>query len=196
MFDRLSQRLTDRVAGRIAIAAGALMAGTGALYATRPDVDHTTVTTPVQHAVLALLAGILILAIPATIAHGRRAGTLLGRRAATVAVVGQLALAATCTASNINGADPGWFVVAAPLSNLLWGGGWVALAVALWRSGAVARGFAVGLPLCWIALLPLSSFGGALLAGGYWLALGTLMAAGTLRRSRAHAARTAGAVTA
>jgi hypothetical protein len=51
------------------------------------------------------------------------------------------------------------------------------------------RGFAVGLPLCWIALLPLSSVGGALLAGGYWLALGTLMAAGTLRRSEAHAAR-------
>jgi hypothetical protein len=154
------------------------------------------VTTVVQHAVLGLLTAILILAVPGTIALGRRAGTLLGRRAATVAVVGQLALAATCTVSNINGGDPSWFIVAAPLSNLLWGGGWVALAVALWRSGAVARGFAVGLPLCWIALLPLSSLGGALLAGGYWLALGTLMAAGTLRRSRAHAARAAAAVTA
>lgn len=51
------------------------------------------------------------------------------------------------------------------------------------------------MPLTWIALLPLSQFGGALLAGGYWLTLGTLMAAGTLRRTEAHAAR-AGAVTA
>ncbi|MGE3234006.1 MAG: hypothetical protein AB7O78_09775, partial [Thermoleophilia bacterium] len=163
---------------------------------TRPDVDHSTVTTPVQHAVLALLAGILILVAPATIALGRRTGTVLGRRAAAVAVAGQLALAATCTASNVNGADPGWFVVAAPLANLLWAGGWIALSVALWRSGAVPRGFAVGLPLCWIALLPLSSLGGALLAGGYWLTLGTLMAAGTLRRSQAHAARAAAAATA
>jgi hypothetical protein len=37
--------------------------------------------------------------------------------------------------------------------------------------------------------------GAALLAGGSWPALGTLMAAATLRRSRAHAARAA-AVTA
>ena len=188
MFDRLSRLFPDRVAGRIAVLAGAVMTGTGALYATRPDIQADRVETTVEHTILVLLAGILILAIPATIALGRRAGTVLGRRAALVAVTGQIALTVTCTASNINGGDPDWFIVAAPLSNLLWAGGWIALAVALWRSGTVARGFAVGLPLCWIALLPLSSFGGALLAGGYWLTLGTLMAAGTLRPSEAHAA--------
>jgi hypothetical protein len=191
MFDRLSRLFPDRVAGRIAVLAGAVMAGTGALYATRPDLQPDKVESMVEHTVLVLLAGILILAIPATIALGRRAGTVLGRRAALVAVTGQVALAITATCSNVNGGDPDWFIVAAPLSNLLWQGGWIALAVALWRSGAVARGFAVGLPLCWFALLPLSAFGGALLAGGYWLTLGTLMAAGTLRRSEAHDVRTA-----
>ena len=188
-MNMLSRLVTDRIAGRIAVLAGAVMAATGALYTTRPDLSPDAVESTVEHTVLVLLASILILAIPATIALGRRAGTVLGRRAAAVAVTGQVALAITATCSNVNGGDPDWFIVAAPLSNLLWVGGWIALAVALWRSGAVARGFAVGLPLCWIALLPLSSVGGGLLAGGYWLALGTLMAAGTLRRSEAHAAR-------
>lgn len=192
----LSRLVSDRVAGRIAVLAGAVMAGTGALYATRPDIQSSAVETPVEHTVLVLLASILILVIPATVALGRRAGTVLGLRAAAVAVAGQVALAVTCTASNVNGGDPDWFIVAAPLSNLLWAGGWIALAVALWRTGAVARGFAVGLPLCWIALLPLSALGGALLAGGFWLTLGTLTAAGTLRRSQAHDARAAAAATA
>ncbi|HMN99760.1 MAG TPA: hypothetical protein PKD59_10125 [Miltoncostaeaceae bacterium] len=196
MFDVLSRLFPDRLAGRIAVLAGAVMAGTGALYATRPDIQPDRVETTVEHTILVLLASILVLTIPATVALGRRAGSLLGRRAATAAVIGQAALAATCTASNVNGGDPAWFVVAAPLSNLLWAGGWIGLAVALWRSGAVARGFAAGLPLCWVALLPLSSLGGALLAGGFWLTLGTLMAAGTLRRSQAHDARAAAAAAA
>ena len=192
-MELLSRLLPDRIAGRIAVLAGAVMAGTGALYTTRPDLEprrgrvHRRAHrpgAPGEHPDPR---------DPGHVALGRRAGTVLGRRAAAVAVTGQVALAITATCSNVNGGDPDWFIVAAPLSNLLWVGGWIALAVALWRSGAVARGFAVGLPLCWIALLPLSSFGGALLAGGYWLALGTLMAAGTLRRSEAHAARTAAA---
>ena len=192
-MEMLSRLFPDRIAGRVAMLAGAVMAGTGALYATRPDIKTDTVSTPVEHTILVLLASILILCIPGTVALGRRAGTALGARGAAVAVSGQGALAITGTASNINRGDPEWFIIAAPLSNLLWGGGWIAIAVALWRTGAVARGFAVGLPLCWIALLPLSALGGALLAGGYWLALGTLMAAGTLRRSEAAASRAAGA---
>jgi hypothetical protein len=181
-MSRLSILTRDRVAGRLALAAGAVMASAGAIRVTRPEVQPDAVETVIEHTILVQLSALLILAIPAVLALGRRAGTLLGRRAAAVAVAGQVALAITCTVSNVNGGDPDWFIVAAPLSNLLWAGGWIALAGALYRSGAVHRAVAVGLPLTWIALLPLSSFGGGLLAGGYWLALGAAMALGSLSR--------------
>ena len=160
------------------------MAAGGAIYATRPDIQGERVTEPVEHAILVLLAGLLLLAIPPVIALGRRAGGTLGPRAAATAVTGQIALAITCTASNVNNGDPDWFIVAAPLANLLWLGGWVALAVALYRSGATARWIAVGLPLTWALLLPGSSLGLGLVAGAYWIALGTMMVAGSLARRR------------
>ena len=183
MTTTLRSLVRDRVAGRIALLAGAVMAAAGAIHATRPDIQPDAVETALEHTILVLLAGLLVLTIPAVIALGRRAGTALGTRAAAVAVAGQVALAVTCTASNVNGGDPEWFVVAAPVSNLLWAGGWLVLGIALFRSGAVARWVAIGLPLTWIALLPLSQFGGGLLAGGYWLALGAAMAVGSLGRT-------------
>ena len=183
MTTTLRSLVRDRVAGRIALLAGAVMAAAGAIHATRPDIQPDAVETALEHTILILLAGLLVLTIPAVIALGRRAGTALGTRAAAVAVAGQVALAVTCTASNVNGGDPEWFVVAAPVSNLLWAGGWLVLGIALFRSGAVARWVAIGLPLTWIALLPLSQFGGGLLAGGYWLALGAAMAVGSLGRT-------------
>ncbi len=184
-MSRLSRLVRgDRAAGRWAVLAGAVMAAAGAIYATRPEIQAEKVERPVEHAILVLLAGLLVLAVPPVLALGRRAGTALGRRASLVAVTGQVALAITCTVSNVNGGDPDWFVVAAPLSNLLWLGGWIALAVALWRSGTVQRWIAVGLPLTWAALLPASMLGGGLLAGGFWIALGTLMVTGGLGAGR------------
>ncbi|MGD9572157.1 MAG: hypothetical protein AB7V62_09750 [Thermoleophilia bacterium] len=180
-MSRLSRLVRgDRAAGRWAVLTGALMAASGAIHATRPDLHADKVERPVEHAILVLLAGLLVLAIPPVLALGRRSGTTLGRRASMVAVTGQVALAITCTVSNVNGGDPDWFIIAAPLSNLLWAGGWIALAVALGRSGTVQRWIAIGLPLTWIALLPGSSLGGGLLAGGFWIALGTLMVTGGL----------------
>lgn len=175
----LARLVTDRVAGHIAIVAGAVMAALGATYAIRRDLDRELVDRPIDHIVLTGLAVVLVLVVPATLALGRRGG-VLGRRGSLVAAAGLVGLAVTCTVSNVNGADPAWFVVAAPVANLMWLGGWVAVAVALFRTRAVARPLAVALPLSWIALLPLSMLGGGLLAGGYWLALGTLMATGGL----------------
>lgn len=178
----LSRLTTEAVAGRFAVLAGAVMAAGGAIYATRPEIQSERVSEPLEHTILVLLAGLLLLAIPPVIALGRRAGGRLGPRAAGVAAVGQIALAITCTASNINNGDPEWFIVAAPLANLLWLGGWVALAVALHRSGSVPRWIAIGLPLTWALLLPGSQFGLGLVAGAYWIALGTMMGVGTLAR--------------
>ena len=184
MLRTLARLTTDRVAGRFAVMAGAVMAVGGAIYATRPDVQSERVTEPVEHAILVILAGLLLLAIPPVIALGRRAGGTWGPRAAAVAVTGQVALAITCTVSNLNSGDPDWFIVAAPLANLLWLGGWVTLAVLLARSGAVARWIAIALPLSWALLLPGSVLGLGLVAGAYWIALGTMMAGGTLARRR------------
>lgn len=188
----LGRLVADRVAGRIAMAAGAVMAALGATYAIRQDLDRELVDRPIDHIVLTGLAVVLVLVIPATLALGRRGG-VLGRRGSRVATAGLVGLAITCTVANVNGADPAWFVVAAPVTNLMWLGGWVAVAVGLFRGRAVARPLAVALPLSWVALLPLSMLGGGLLAGGYWLALGTLMATGGLagRTARRGVAATA-----
>lgn len=185
MFRTLARLTTDRVAGRLAVLAGAVMAAGGAIYATRPDIQSERVTEPVEHTILVILAGLLVISIPPVIALGRRAGGAWGPRAAAVAVTGQVALAVTCTASNVNNGDPDWFIVAAPLANLLWLGGWVTLAVLLDRAGAAPRWIAIGLPLTWALLLPGSQFGLGLVAGAYWMALGTMMAAGTLQGRRA-----------
>lgn len=87
-------------------------------------------------------------------------GRVAGRpRAATVAVTGQVALAALTVISNVRGEDPSFFAAVAVPANLLMFGGWVALAVALRRGGHLPRTLAVGLPLSWFLLFPGSSIG-------------------------------------
>lgn len=58
----------------------------------------------------------------------------------------------------------------------------VALAVSLRRAGRVPRPVAVMLPVTWIFVLPLSFVGGPLVTGVYRLAVGGMLAAGTLAR--------------
>ncbi|WP_205696625.1 hypothetical protein [Conexibacter sp. SYSU D00693] len=47
--------------------------------------------------------------------------------------------------------------------------GSVALAVSLRRAGRVPAALAIGLPLTWLAALPLSMVGGGIVAGACWL---------------------------
>jgi len=60
-------------------------------------------------------------------------------------------------------------------SNLLWLGGFIALSVALKRSGRVPAAIAIGLPVTWILTLPLSVVGGGIAAGAYWFVVGWML---------------------
>ncbi len=55
----------------------------------------------------------------------------------------------------INGHDLPIFVAVAPISNALWLFGSIGLAVSLKRAGRVPRAVYIGLPLVWIASIPL-----------------------------------------
>ncbi len=46
---------------------------------------------------------------------------------------------------------------------------------------------AVGLPLAWVATIPLATLGGGVLAGAYYLAIGYLLASDAIERA-GHAA--------
>jgi hypothetical protein len=47
----------------------------------------------------------------------------------------------------------------------------------------VPAAVAIGLPVAWVATIPLATFGGGVIAGAYYLATGYLMAAGALDRT-------------
>jgi hypothetical protein len=85
-------------------------------------------------------------------------------------------LAITCVTSLANGKDLDFFIVVAPLTNAAWFFGSIALAVSLKRAGTVSKTVYVGLPLAWVATIPLSTLGGGLLAGAYWMWVAYLLA--------------------
>jgi hypothetical protein len=174
--------ISTRLAALAGLAASAVLAVGGILQLTDEQSSQTTVVGVEEHVILASLTATLLLLAPLT----RYLGALAGRpRAATVAITGQLALAALTVISNVRGEDPSFFAAVAVPTNLMWFGGFVAIAIGLYRSGRVPRAIAIGLPLTWVAALPLSAVGGGLLAGAYFLVLGWLLAQGELPRRAA-----------
>ena len=167
------------IAGRLCAVGGALLCGLGALMATGPSVKVHSVTTTTEHAILVLLASSLVLIAPAILALGRR----VERRAPSRIVAGCMLVIATAgTISNIRGGDASWFDPVAAAANLTWLVCTVWLAVELFRANAVARWVSVGLPLVYLATIPASQVGGGLVAGAFWIAVGALLATGTLER--------------
>lgn len=162
-----------RTAALAAMVGGAAWIAGGALQLTSHDeIDGSTVDTFAAHLTLGLLAAALIATVPAVLALGERARTA---RPAQVAVAGQLLLAVAATVSNVVGHDPLFFLVAAPLGNLMWLGGSIGLAISLHRAGAVPRWTAICLPLVQVVSLPLSALGGGILGGAYWIAVAGLL---------------------
>jgi hypothetical protein len=47
----------------------------------------------------------------------------------------------------------------------------------------VPAAVAIGLPLAWVATIPLATFGGGVIAGAYYLATGYLLASGAIDRA-------------
>lgn len=173
--------IKNRLAPLAPVAAGVTWTGLGLLRLIAPDKldSGSSVEGAVGHVALAGMSIALLLMIPAMLELARRAARPTG---AQVAAVGLFLLAALCTVSNVRGEDPSFFPPVAILSNLLWLGGSIALAVSLKRAGRVAPRVAVLLPASWIAALPLSVVGGSFLIGAYWITVGARMRQGTLER--------------
>jgi len=182
--------LTNRFAALSAMAAGALWIASGAMQLTkRDDIVGEAVDTLAAHVLLGLLAGALVLTVPAVLTLGRHARGR-GPRFSYAASAGMLTVAVAATTANIVGEDPLFFLVAAPLGNLFWLVGTIGLAVALHRAGVVPRSVAIALPSMQVFALPLSFIGGPIVTGAFWIAIGYLLEAGALpaRRSSVAAA--------
>jgi hypothetical protein len=170
-----------RFASLCAMGASAALAVYGILQITDEQSSQTTVVG-VEHVTLAGLTATLVLLLPMTILLGR----IVGRpRFAAIAMTGMTALALLTVVSNVRGEDPSFFAAVAIPSNLLWFGGWTALAVALKRSGRVPSAVAIGLPITWVLSLPLSQVGASIIAAAYWLVVAWLVANDELARREA-----------
>jgi hypothetical protein len=117
----------------------------------------------------------LITVAPSFIALARHSRSGLAAKAAVAAAAGTLVLGLTSITSLVNGHDLGVFNVIAPLTNAAWLFGSIIIAVSLKRAGRVSTAVAVGLPIAWMAAIPLSTLGGGVIAGAYYLAIGYLL---------------------
>ena len=180
MFKSISNNV--RLAAFAAMAGGSAWAVTGAIQLTgRDELRTSAIETALEHVMLGLFSAALLLTAPAVLALARQART---PRPGYVAAAGQVALAIAATTSNIAGEDPTFFLVVAPIANLMWLGGTIGLAVSLYRAGAVSKPVAFLLPAVQVLCLPLSVVGGGLIGGAVWIAVGYLMSVGALRRTQ------------
>jgi hypothetical protein len=180
--------ITDKFAGRAAIVAGAALAAGGVtqIVHSQRHSDHPVVGVA-GHLVLAFFILALISAAPSFIALARRARSGAATKAALTAAASMAVLGLTSISSLVIGHDLALFNVVAPVTNGVWLAGSVILAVSLKRAGTVPAAIAIGLPVAWVATIPLATFGGGIIAGAYYLATGYLLAVGAIE----HTARAA-----
>jgi hypothetical membrane protein len=173
-----------------AVAAGAVWVASAVLQVTGGNHTGTKVEGFTGHAIIGLFTVALLLMVPAMFALARHALSDLGAR---IAAPGLVVLGLTCIVSNVRGEDPSFFVVVAPITNLMWLAGSIVLAVSLYKAGRIPRGLAIALPFMQVFALPLSAVGGSVVTGAYWIAVGYLMQQGALERPARSAALPAAA---
>lgn len=176
-----------RLAAPAAMASAVAFAVSGVIQLTDEQSSEATIRG-IEHVSVAALTIACLLLVPAVLRLAQIAGRARG---AVAASTGLVALGSLMTVSNVLGEDPSFFAAVAVPSNLLWLGGFVALAVALKRSGRVPAAVAIGLPLTFVFALPLAVFGGAIAAGAYWFAVGWMLRHERLERRPAAAVATA-----
>lgn len=186
--------ISNKFAGRAAIAAGSLFAAEGVVqivHSSQNSNGHLVGLAPHLNLGFAL-AGMILMA-PTFIALGRYAGTRLASKASIVAAAGTVVLGLTCITSLVHGRDYGMFSVIAPLTNGAWLLGSLAIAVPLKRNRRVPAWVAIGLPVVWVTVIPMSGFGGALIAGAYLLTVGYLLTNDAVEQPAQPAAQVAAA---
>jgi hypothetical protein len=171
-----------RFGAMAAVAAGAVWVASAVLQVTGGRNSGEDVVGFTGHAILTLFTLALLLMGPAMFALSRHALSDLGAR---IALPGLVVLGLTSVVSNVQGHDPSFFVVVAPITNVLWLAGSIVLAVSLYKAGRIPRGLAIALPFMQVFALPLSAVGGSVVTGAFWIAVGYLMQQGALERPSA-----------
>ena len=168
--------ITDTLAGRAAVLAGVAFTASGITQIVHSQ-RHSgnRVVGVAGYLVLSFCVVALVSAAPSFLALARRARSGAATTAALAAAAGTVALGLTMITSIVNGHDLSLFNVLAPLTNGAWLVGSVILAVSLKRAGTVPTAIAVGLPITWVATIPLATLGGGIIAGAYYVALGHLL---------------------
>jgi hypothetical protein len=186
--------ITDKLAGRAAILAGAAFAAGGIT-----EIVHSQrhagnrVVGVAGYLALSFFVVALVSAAPSFVALARLARSGAATKAALAAAAGTAVLGLTSIASLVNGHDLALFNVVAPVTNAVWLLGSIVIAVSLKRAGAAPTAVAVGLPLAWVATIPLATLGGGVLSGAYYLAIGYLLAHEADERTTRAAVRPANA---
>ncbi|MBV9685016.1 MAG: hypothetical protein JO286_01355 [Solirubrobacterales bacterium] len=180
--------ITDKLAGRAAVLGGAALTAGGIT-----EIVHSQrhagnrVIGVAGYLALSFFVVALISIAPSFLALARRARPGLAMKAALAAAAGTTVLGVTSITSIVNGHDLALFNVLAPLTNGAWLLGSVVIAVSLKRAGTVPTPVAVGLPLAWVATIPLATIGGGVLSGAYYLAIGYLLATAAIDHTRSTA---------
>lgn len=115
-------------------------------FAHDPSGNHS-VEGAAEHLQLGLLTLCALTLVPILLRLGAAARA---PRAAAVAAVGANAVGLLCVISNVNSGDPSFFTIVAVPSMLSWFGGFVVLGVAIWRTGALPKAYAIALPVTWL----------------------------------------------
>ena len=186
--------ISDKVAGRAAMLAGAAAAAGGVAQIVHSQ-RHSgnNVVGLAGYMTLSFFVVFLISMAPSFIALARRARAGHAQKAAVAAAAGTLVLGLTSITSLINGRDLGIFNVIAPLTNAAWLFGSIIIAVSLKRAGKVSTAVSVGLPIAWVGTIPLGTLGGGVIAGAYYLAIGYLLVNDAIERRPGVAAQPASA---
>ena len=176
--------ITDKFAGRAAILAGAALTAGGVTQIVHSQRGAGSQVVGVAgYLTLSFFTVALLSIAPSFIALARRARSRVAAWAALAAAAGTTILGLTSITSIINGHDLALFNVVAPVTNAAWLAGSVILAVSLKRARRVPAAVAVGLPLAWVATIPLATLGGGVLAGAYYLTIGYLLASDAIERA-------------
>ena len=186
--------ISDQLAGRAAMLAGAAAIAGGVteiVHSQRHSANN--VVGVAGYLTLSFFAVFLIGVAPSFIALARRARSRLAVNSAVAAGTATLVLGLTSITSIANGHDLGLFTVIAPLTNAAWLIGSIIIAVSLKRAGKVSTIVAVGLPIAWVATIPLATVGGGVIAGAYYLAIGFLLVNDAIERRPRVAPQPAGA---
>jgi hypothetical protein len=186
--------ISNTLAGRAAMLAGAALAAGGITQIVHSQRHSGNKGVGVAgYLSLSFFVVALIAIAPSFIAMGRYARPGVAQKGAVAAAAGTAVLGLTSITSLVYGHDLGLFNVVAPLTNAAWLFGSIILAVSLKRAGKVSGWVAIGLPVAWVATIPLATVGGGVIAGAYFLAVGYLLADDAIQGAGRPIAQTAGA---